>query len=52
VTCPTAPSLEHLYYPNGRTIAATARNLVEGAETGWMPEERPELKNIAFKGPF
>src|SRR5262249_13879081 len=52
VTCPTSPGLEHLYYPNDRTIAAAARNLVEGAETGWMPEERPGLKTVAFKGPF
>jgi pyruvate/2-oxoglutarate/acetoin dehydrogenase E1 component len=51
-TCPTAPVLEALYYPNARTIAAAARDLVEGAATGWMPEERPGLKNLAFKGPF
>lgn len=29
VTCPTAPALEELYYPNARTIATAARNLVE-----------------------
>ncbi len=52
VTCPTAPNLEQLYYPNGRTIAAYVRNLVEGADTGWMPEPRPDLQNIVFKGPF
>ena len=40
VTCPTTPSLEALFYPNARTIAAAARDLVEGAETGWMPEEQ------------
>jgi pyruvate/2-oxoglutarate/acetoin dehydrogenase E1 component len=52
VTCPTAPCLEELYYPNGRSIAAAARDLVEGTETGWLPEERPNLKSIVFKGPF
>jgi pyruvate/2-oxoglutarate/acetoin dehydrogenase E1 component len=51
-TCPTAPALEALYYPNARTIAAAARDLVEGAATGWMPEERPGLNNVVFKGPF
>jgi pyruvate/2-oxoglutarate/acetoin dehydrogenase E1 component len=52
VTCPTTPVLENLFYPNARTIAAAARDLVEGAETGWMPEERPELRTVEFKGPF
>ena len=51
-TCPTTPSLEELFYPNARTIAAAARNLVEDADTGWMPEERPELQEVAFRGPF
>jgi pyruvate/2-oxoglutarate/acetoin dehydrogenase E1 component len=52
VTCPTTPALEDLFYPNGRTIAATARDLVEGTRTGWIPDERPDLQSIEFKGPF
>ncbi len=52
VTCPTTPALEKLFYPNARTIAAAARDLVEGAETGWLPEERPSLNGIEFRGPF
>jgi pyruvate/2-oxoglutarate/acetoin dehydrogenase E1 component len=52
VTCPTSPSLEELYYPSARTIAAAARDLVEGREIGWLPEERPGLQNLVFKGPF
>jgi pyruvate/2-oxoglutarate/acetoin dehydrogenase E1 component len=52
VTCPTTPSLEKLFYPNGVTIASAARDLVEGVETGWVPEERADLKTIEFKGPF
>jgi pyruvate/2-oxoglutarate/acetoin dehydrogenase E1 component len=52
VTCPTTPVLEDLYYPNARTIAAAARDLVDGAETGWMPDERPDLRSVEFKGPF
>ncbi len=52
VTCPTTPVLEELFYPNARTIAAAARDLVEGAATGWVPEECPTLKTLEFKGPF
>jgi pyruvate/2-oxoglutarate/acetoin dehydrogenase E1 component len=52
VTCPTTPALENLFYPSARTIAAAARDLVEGAETGWVPEERPDLGTVEFKGPF
>src|SRR5262245_22887290 len=50
VTCPTTPSLEHLFYPNARTIAAAARDLVEGRKTGWLAAENPALANIEFKG--
>ena len=52
VTCPTTPALEKLFYPDARTVAAAARDLVEGTATGWIPEERPDLRNIEFKGPF
>ncbi len=51
-TCPTAPSLEASFYPNPRTIAAAAYDLVEGTEVGWLPEERAELTDVEFKGPF
>jgi pyruvate/2-oxoglutarate/acetoin dehydrogenase E1 component len=49
-TCPTTPALEELFYPNPRTIAATAAEMVQRG--GWMPEERPELAAVTFKGPF
>lgn len=52
VTCPTAPNLEERFYPNGRTIAAAAHDLVRGTKNEWTPRERPELKDIEFKGPF
>jgi pyruvate/2-oxoglutarate/acetoin dehydrogenase E1 component len=52
VTCPTAPALENLFYPNGRTIAAAARDLVEGAKTGWLPQDNPDAEKVVFKGPF
>jgi pyruvate/2-oxoglutarate/acetoin dehydrogenase E1 component len=51
-TCPTAPALEALFYPNGPTIAAAARDLVEETTTGWLAEKRPELDSLTFKGPF
>jgi pyruvate/2-oxoglutarate/acetoin dehydrogenase E1 component len=51
-TCPTSPVLEELFYPNARTIASAARDLVEETQTGWLPDERADLHNIAFKGPF
>jgi pyruvate/2-oxoglutarate/acetoin dehydrogenase E1 component len=51
-TCPPTPSLEDLYYPNARTIAAAARDLVEGAPTGWLPPERADAREIEFRGPF
>jgi pyruvate/2-oxoglutarate/acetoin dehydrogenase E1 component len=51
-TCPTSPTLEDQFYPSARTIAAATRDLVEGEHIGWTPENRPELCNIEFKGPF
>lgn len=52
VTCPTTPVLENLFYPNARTIAAAAHDLVEGRRTGWMPTENPDFTKVEFKGPF
>jgi pyruvate/2-oxoglutarate/acetoin dehydrogenase E1 component/TPP-dependent pyruvate/acetoin dehydrogenase alpha subunit len=50
-TCPTTPPLENLFYPNARTIAAAAYQMVRG-QSDWMPAERNDLKAIEFKGPF
>jgi hypothetical protein len=44
--------LENLFYPNARTIAAAAYDLVKGSPQNWMPDERAELQEIEFKGPF
>ncbi|MDX2099797.1 MAG: transketolase C-terminal domain-containing protein [Leptolyngbyaceae cyanobacterium bins.59] len=52
VTCPTTPVLETEFYPNGQTIASAVFSLVRGKDKTWMPELRPELKDIEFKGPF
>ena len=51
-TCPTTPGLEDLFYPNARTVAAAARDLVEERPCGWLPAERADLASIEFKGPF
>jgi pyruvate/2-oxoglutarate/acetoin dehydrogenase E1 component len=51
-TCPPTPSLEEHFYPNGRTIASAVFDLVSGARKGWMPEERADLAEIEFRGPF
>lgn len=50
-TCPPAPNLEDLYYPNGRTIAKAAHDLLKG-DSAWLPDERTDLQEIEFKGPF
>jgi pyruvate/2-oxoglutarate/acetoin dehydrogenase E1 component len=49
--CPTTKPLENLYYPNGRTIAAKALQMVRG-DSDWVPygEEAREISE--FKGPF
>jgi pyruvate/2-oxoglutarate/acetoin dehydrogenase E1 component len=51
-TCPPTPSLEDLYYPNARTIAAAVYDLVKGGHNHWLPQERRELQEIEFRGPF
>jgi pyruvate/2-oxoglutarate/acetoin dehydrogenase E1 component len=51
-TCPPTPGLEKLFYPDARDIAGAALDLVEGRATGWLPEERPDPVEVAFRGPF
>jgi pyruvate/2-oxoglutarate/acetoin dehydrogenase E1 component len=52
VTCPTSPPLEAEFYPDARRIASVCNKLVHGNTREWMPEERADLKDIEFKGPF
>jgi pyruvate dehydrogenase E1 component beta subunit len=51
-TCPTTRPLENVFYPNCRTISATAYEMVKGKGNRWEPpaDARPEID--AFKGPF
>ena len=51
-SCPPTPVLEQLFYPNGRTIASAAYDMVKDGAHDWMPEERKDLQEIEFKGPF
>lgn len=51
-TCPPTPPLEDLYYPNGRAIASAVYDLVKENEDRWLPDERTDLQEIEFKGPF
>jgi pyruvate/2-oxoglutarate/acetoin dehydrogenase E1 component len=50
-TCPPTPTLEDVFYPNGRSIAGKAYTMVTGKQD-WLPDERADLKSIEFKGPF
>jgi pyruvate/2-oxoglutarate/acetoin dehydrogenase E1 component len=52
VTCPTSPPLEAEFYPDSRRIAQACNDLVHGKPQNWHPAERPELKDLEFKGPF
>jgi pyruvate dehydrogenase E1 component beta subunit len=52
VPCPTTKPLENLFYPNARTIAARANDLVKGTPQGWMPESAEAREIAEFRGPF
>lgn len=52
VTCPPTPTLEKLYYPNARNIASKSYEMVRGSDKGWVPDERLDLQEIEFRGPF
>jgi pyruvate/2-oxoglutarate/acetoin dehydrogenase E1 component len=51
-TCPPTPPLEDLFYPDARKIASAIYDLVTGKKNFWMPEERSDLREISFRGPF
>jgi pyruvate dehydrogenase E1 component beta subunit len=51
VPCPTTKPLENLFYPNARTIAQAAHELLQ-TDAPWHPHA-PEASEIAeFRGPF
>jgi pyruvate dehydrogenase E1 component beta subunit len=49
--CPTTKPLENLYYPNGRTIAAKACQMVKN-RSDWEPHGEEAREIAEFKGPF
>ncbi len=49
--CPTTKPLENLFYPNARTIAAKAHEVVKG-RGGWSPTGEEAREITEFKGPF
>lgn len=52
-TCPTTKPLEELFYPNGRTIAVKAYQMVNGKKSKmWEPAVDAKTEIDAFKGPF
>jgi pyruvate/2-oxoglutarate/acetoin dehydrogenase E1 component len=52
VPCPTTKNLEDLFYPDAQRIAAAAYAMVDGSESGWLPEGRPAPEIVGFRGPF
>ena len=52
VTCPTTPVLEELFYPNARTVAVAANEMVNGADRKWSPTQSGAAEAAEFRGPF
>jgi pyruvate dehydrogenase E1 component beta subunit len=51
-TCPTTRPLENVFYPNSRTIAIQAYEMVKGKGEHWAPAVDAKTEIDAFKGPF
>ena len=49
--CPTTKVLEDIFYPNSRTIAASAYEMIHD-RSDWMPEGSEAKEISEFKGPF
>lgn len=52
VTCPTTKNLEEQFYPNARTIAARAYEMVHQGREDWVPPPEQPMEAVEFKGPF
>ena len=51
-TCPTTKPLENVFYPNSRTIAAKAYQMIKGQDHHWEAPIHVQTEIDAFKGPF
>jgi pyruvate/2-oxoglutarate/acetoin dehydrogenase E1 component len=52
VVCPTTTSLEKLFYPGARRIAAAAYALVHGKPPLWASDPDRSAEPLDFRGPF
>lgn len=51
-TCPTTKPLENIFYPDERTIAIKAYELINKKVSTWEPPKGIKTEIDAFKGPF
>lgn len=52
VPCPTTPSLEQLFYPDAKTIALNAYQMLFSDKKTWQPITELQIEEVEFKGPF
>jgi len=52
VTCPPAPALERLFYPDARRIASAAYRLARERGPAWTPPAGDGGEIVTFRGPF
>lgn len=51
-TCPTTPALEKYFYPDAKKIATAAFRMVFERRKRWVPQNKLNIEEIEFKGPF
>lgn len=52
VPCPTTPTLENHFYPNAKTIASKAFEMIFPDKEKWIPNYDLHIEEEEFKGPF
>lgn len=52
VPCPTTPSLEQPFYPDAKTIALNAYQMLFSDKRTWLPITELQIEEVEFKGPF